>query len=69
MTDAEKLVDAEAALHEVVLGRQARVLVDQNGERIEYTATNQTNLRKYIAELKAKISGVPIVGGPLRGVF
>ena len=69
MTDAEKLVDAESALHELNVGRSARVFVDQNGERVEYTAANRADLRKYIQELKAKISGTSVVGGPLRAIF
>lgn len=69
MTDAEKLVDAENALHELQVGRSARVFVDQNGERVEYTAANRAELKKYIQELKALIAGAPVVGGPLRAIF
>lgn len=70
MTDAQRLVEAEAALHDLVTGTSARVVVDQNGERIEYTAANEPRLRRYIEELKAKIAGKTVgTGGPLRPVF
>lgn len=70
MTDAEKLVEAEKALHELMTGTSARVVVDQNGERVEYTAANAGRLRGYIAELKRDIAGEPLgSNGPLRAVF
>ena len=70
LTDAERLVDAETALHELNVGRSARVFVDQNGERLEYTAANRGALRTYIEELKAKIANSTIgEGGPLRVVL
>lgn len=55
-TTAQKLTQAEAAYHDLLIGKQARVFVDQNGERIEYNASNRDALRAYIAELKALIS-------------
>jgi hypothetical protein len=69
-TLAEMLVDAEAAYHDLQLGRSARVFVDQNGERVEYTAANRRDLARYIEELKAKIAGRSVhYGGPLKAVF
>lgn len=55
MTDAEKLADAKAKLHLLVTGQLARVYVDQNGERVEYTAANEPRLRRYIADLEALV--------------
>lgn len=55
-TRQQKLDEAEAALHDLMLGESARVVVDQNGERIEYTAANAGKLRAYIAELKALLN-------------
>ncbi|MGI9503231.1 MAG: gpW family head-tail joining protein [Geminicoccaceae bacterium] len=70
MTDAERLADAEAALHELNLGRSARVFVDQNQERVEFTAANRGALRTYIEELRAKIASSTVGGdGPLRVVL
>jgi|CryGeyDrversion2_3_1046612.scaffolds.fasta_scaffold00260_3 hypothetical protein len=70
LTIAEKLVEAETALHELLTGTSARVVVDQNGERVEYTAANAPRLRAYIEELKRTLSA-PNLGsnGPLRAVF
>lgn len=70
MTTAEKLVEAEQALHDLLTGTSARVVVDQNGERIEYTAASAPRLRAYIQELKQQLSS-PNLGsnGPLRAVF
>ena len=70
MTLAEQLADAKSAFHELLVGRSARVFVDQNGERIEYTAANREFLAKYIQELEAQIVGRNIhSGGPLRAYF
>jgi hypothetical protein len=50
-----KLEEAEDALHSTALGGNARVFVDQNGERIEYGPTNVTALNKYIFQLKLSL--------------
>ena len=61
-----RLTEAEAALHALNIGQQARVFVDQNGERVEFSATNRAFLRAYVMELKT-ILGQPIsVVGPLQ---
>lgn len=70
LTIAEKLVEAENALHQLSTGTQPRVVVDQNGERIEYTATTVGKLRAYINDLKSQLSTEPLgSNGPLRAVF
>lgn len=68
MTNQEKLAEAEAALHDLTLGNSVRVLVDQNGERIEYTAASRGKLAQYVAELR-KLTGVQVVTGPLMVYF
>lgn len=55
-TPAQLLTQAEAAYHALLTGKQARVVVDQNGERIEYTSANRDALRAYIEELRAKVA-------------
>lgn len=60
----ERLEAAETAYHKLMLGELARVYVDSNGERVEYTATNASKLARYIEELKAQIAGA--YAGPLR---
>jgi len=59
------LSDAETALHKLMLGQSARVFVDQNGERVEFTAANAQRLRAYIYELKMKLGKVDVTG-PMR---
>lgn len=70
MTLSEKLDDARKAYHELLVGRSARVFVDQNGERVEYTSANRAALAIYIRELEAEIGDNTVgTGGPLRPVF
>lgn len=59
-----RLTEAEAALHKLMMGEMARVFVDQNGERVEFTATNAQRLRVYIFELK-KLLGKTEITGPM----
>lgn len=79
MTDAEltvltdKITAAENAYHSLMVGTMARVFVDQNGERVEFTATNRSQLYAYIAELKSLLpsasGGTPRYGRPIRYLF
>lgn len=48
-----RLVEAEAAYHSVLMGGAVKVVVDQNGERIEFTAVNTSKLAAYILYLKS----------------
>lgn len=50
-----RLADAQQAYHDLMTGGSARVFVDQNAERIEYTAANKNNLWAYINGLMAEI--------------
>ena len=71
LTDAQRLVEAERAYHEIITGQAVARFVDQNGESISYSKTNIGGLKAYIAELKAKIAspGVPAYRGPLKFTF
>lgn len=60
-----RLAEAENALHQLSMGTMARIYVDQNGERVEFTATNSMRLRAYILELKALL-GKATGHGPLK---
>lgn len=53
---ADQLTQAQDAYHALMTGTSARVLVDQNGERIEYTSANADRLRAYIERLQAQIA-------------
>lgn len=58
MTPQQKLDEAESAYHALVTGTQPKVVVDQNGERVEYTSANATRLYLYIQQLKREITPV-----------
>lgn len=49
------LAEAQVAYHKLMTGKMARVIVDSNGERVEFTAANADKLAKYIADLKQQI--------------
>lgn len=57
-----RLTEAETALHNLMMGQSARTFVDQNGERVEFTAANAGRLRAYIYELKLKLGKVETTG-------
>lgn len=48
------LESAREALHNLVTGRMARVVVDQNGERVEFTPASATRLQAYVQQLEAE---------------
>jgi len=56
------LAEAETALHKLLMGQTARTFVDQNGERVEFTAANAGRLRAYIYELKLKLGKIDTTG-------
>jgi gpW len=60
------LREAEEALHDLRTGKQARVFVDQNGERMEFLPSNSERLRAYIMELRMALGKPCGIQGPLR---
>lgn len=60
MTNAEKLVEAEAALHALFTGRAASVFVDQNGERVEYVRASLTRLQGYVEHLRTLVEDASV---------
>ena len=68
-TPSELLAQAKAAKHKLVTGQLARVFMDQNGERVEFTATNLDALNTYIRELEALVSPTPTYRKPIGFVF
>lgn len=50
-----RLDAAREQYHKLMTGKAARVLVDQNGERIEYTSVSSSSLLRYIRDLEAII--------------
>jgi hypothetical protein len=47
-----QLNEARAAFHNLMMGGAAVVYVDQNGERVEYRASNAKDLSNYILRLE-----------------
>lgn len=69
----DKITEAESAYHELMTGRAARIVIDQNGERVEFVAANRAALYTYIQQLKAllptSLLASPRVTGPLGFTF
>ncbi len=57
------LQEARTAYHALMLGTSARVVVDQNGERVEFVAANKAALYSYIQQMEAQL-GVGCGGVP-----
>lgn len=55
-TLAQQLQSAREAYHNLMLGKSARVVVDSDGSRVEYTAANSDKLRSYIQSLEQQIA-------------
>lgn len=68
-----KLDEAESAYHDLMTGRAVRVLVDQNGERVEYQTSNRGALATYIEGLRRELADCEgrrhSSNGPLRFFF
>jgi len=69
VTDQERLDDAREQYHLLVTGQQAKVYVDQNGERVEYTTANRSALLAYIQRLEQAVAGSNRPSGPMRVLF
>lgn len=52
----DALSAAEDAYHQLMLGQSVRVLVDQNGERVEFTSANAGRLAAYVADLRRQLA-------------
>lgn len=46
----------EQDYRDIISGNKARVIVDQNGERVEFTSANIARLYQYIVEQKALLN-------------
>lgn len=68
----ELLTDARAAYHDLITGKAPRVVVDQNGEKVEFVAANSQKLYLYIQRLESQVGTAtlsPITRGPAGFVF
>ena len=63
----QRLAAAELAYDRLMTGKAPRVLVDQNGERIEFTPANAGRLKAYIVDLQTQLGLAQVrVVGPMR---
>jgi hypothetical protein len=60
----ERLVEAEAALHDLLIGKAVAETRDSNGETLRYTMATRSALVTYIADLKRQIAGC-LPDGPM----
>jgi predicted TPR repeat methyltransferase len=71
--DPTRLQAAKDAYDKLMTGKMARVVVDQNGERVEFVAANAQRLLAYIQSLEAdcaaEASGAARARGPFNFVF
>ena len=67
MTLSERLADAEAKYHALMVGAAFVEVRDANGEMVRYKAANKADLAAYINDLKRQL-GVGPTNRPM-GVF
>lgn len=68
----QRLTEAEAALHKLLIGQSVATLRDQNGEMVTYQQASISKLRAYISDLQRQIdalNGACRPAGPLRPWF
>lgn len=66
----QQLEEARRAYHLLATGRMPRVVVDQNGERVEFTAANRSALYAYVQQLESKVCALKRSHiGPARFLF
>ena len=68
MTLQERLDEAEAAYHQLMIGRNVVNVRDQNGEQVTYSNANKNSLSNYIADLKRQL-GITTNSGPMKVWF
>ncbi len=70
MATQAELNDAKSAYHALLTGKSPRVVVDSNGERVEFTAANSQKLYLYIQQLERELNVAPNrVVGPAGFLF
>lgn len=64
-----QLAEAKQAYHDLLIGVSVRVIVNQNGTRVEYTPGNRSALSNYIADLERQLAPASRRPGPMRVWF
>lgn len=57
-----QLASAQTAYHNLVTGKAAKVIVDQNGERVEFVQASAARLWAYICSLQKQLTGGRTMG-------
>lgn len=68
----DQLRQARSAYHALMTGTMPRVVVDQNGERVEFVAANRQALYSHIQKLEAQLGSYDsrcAVSGPAGFLF
>jgi predicted regulator of Ras-like GTPase activity (Roadblock/LC7/MglB family) len=69
-TTQELLDEASAAYHKLQTGTMARVIVDIDGSRVEFTPANKQALYSYILQLQSQVGTVvPVNVAPAQFYF
>lgn len=70
-TKQQQLKEARTAYHALQTGTMPRVVVDQDGSRVEYAPSNKTVLYGYIQQLEAELGCTPthVPRGPATFIF
>lgn len=53
-----RLAEAQTAYHRLMVGQSTRVVVDQNGERVEFNTATAGRLYAYILGLQTEIAAL-----------
>lgn len=71
MTNQQLLDSARKAHHDLITGSKPLVVVDQNGQRVEFGKVQIPQLLSYIRQLETLCgcNAVPVVSGPLGFIF
>lgn len=67
-TVQERLDEAEAAYHDLCIGKGVVELRDSNNETVRYNVASLPRLAAYIAQLKTDLGQSPC-SGPMRPLF
>lgn len=60
---------ANLAYHNLLIGKAPKVIVDKNGERVEFTQSNKSDLLDYINALKSLLDASSVNRAPLTPFF
>jgi hypothetical protein len=62
MSNATDLIEMKKARLAILTGTSPKVVVDQNGERVEFQQANMGRLEKAISQLEATINSTKPIG-------